>query len=71
MNVVVDWNGEDIPEGLKSLPAGRYVVESVDDGEPLTDAEDEGLRFALASVAAGRAVSPEEAEQRLGSRVRP
>ena len=28
---VVTWNGKDVPPELRELPAGRYVVEAVDD----------------------------------------
>ena len=28
---VVTWNGKDIPTELRELPAGRYVVEAIDD----------------------------------------
>jgi hypothetical protein len=28
---IIRWNGSDLPEELRALPAGEYVVESVDD----------------------------------------
>lgn len=27
---VLHWNGKDIPEELRELPAGTYVVEAID-----------------------------------------
>jgi len=27
MRRVVEWNGRDLPEGLRDLPPGRYVVD--------------------------------------------
>jgi hypothetical protein len=47
--VVVEWNGSDIPDELRELPAGRYVLASVDESVPLTDEEEEGLVAALKS----------------------
>jgi hypothetical protein len=52
--VVLDWNGEDLPDELRQLPAGRYVVESGDDAPELTEDEEEGIRQALASLRAGK-----------------
>jgi hypothetical protein len=51
---VLNWNGKDLPEELRELPAGRYLVEAVDDGPELTDDEEEGIRQALASLQAGK-----------------
>jgi hypothetical protein len=52
--VVLDWNGEDLPDELRQLPAGRYVVGSGDDAPELTEDEEEGIRQALASLRAGK-----------------
>jgi len=49
---VLTWNGKDLPTELRKLPAGRYLVEAVDEVPALT--EDEGLRQALASLRAGK-----------------
>ena len=51
---VLHWNGRDIPEELHDLPAGRYVVESLDDVPALTREEEDGLHQALASLRAGK-----------------
>jgi hypothetical protein len=48
--VVVEWNGHDVPEGLRDLPAGRYVLSSVDEAVALTDDEERGLIIALESA---------------------
>ncbi len=57
---VLHWNGEDVPEELRDLPAGRYVVESLDDVPELTEDEEEGLRQALASLRAGNGRTVDE-----------
>jgi hypothetical protein len=51
---VLHWNGRDLPDELRELPAGRYVLERADEAPELTAEEEEGLRRALASVAEGR-----------------
>jgi hypothetical protein len=49
-NVVVEWNGQDLPEQLRELPAGRYVLVPVDEHVPLTEEEKAGLIAALKSA---------------------
>jgi hypothetical protein len=53
---VIQWNGAEIPEGLRDLPPGRYVVEAVDDVPPLTAEEDAGLAAPLDELDAGESV---------------
>jgi hypothetical protein len=49
---VVTWNGKDIPDEFRELPAGRYVVEAIDDEAPLLSPEEEaGIDAALESYA--------------------
>jgi hypothetical protein len=69
MDVVVDWNGEDIPEALRDLPKGRYVVVAVDESSELSAEHEAGLEAALASLRDGRGVSLEEARARVTSRL--
>jgi hypothetical protein len=58
---VLNWNGKDFPEELRSLPAGQYAVEPVDEVPPsLTEEEEAGLREAIAEIQSGRGESPEE-----------
>ncbi len=57
---VLTWNGTDLPEELRDLPAGRYVVEPADEVPHLTHDEEEGLRQALASMRAGNGRSVEQ-----------
>lgn len=45
---VLTWNGRDVPAELSDLPAGRYVVEPVDDEAPALSLEEEaGIDAAL------------------------
>jgi hypothetical protein len=53
--LVVDWNGKDLPSELRELPAGRYVLEAVDDGQ-LTDEEERGVELALEQYRRGQTV---------------
>jgi len=40
---IVSWNGADLPEALKDLPPGRYVIQPVEDVVDLSVDEREGL----------------------------
>jgi hypothetical protein len=67
---VLTWNGKDLPTELRELPAGRYVVEAVDDIPALTEEEDEGLRQALASLRAGKGRSVRQVRERIDAVLR-
>jgi hypothetical protein len=73
MSIVLDWNGQDLPEEvrnqmlveLRKLPTGRYVLEAVDEVPELTDDEEAGIHTAIESVRAGKGVSLEAAKARV------
>ena len=44
---VVTWNGKDVPPELRELPAGRYVVEAVEDEAPALSPEEEAGTSAI------------------------
>lgn len=61
---VVTWNGKDIPAEFCELPAGRYVVEAIDDEAPaLSPDEEAGIEAALESYRQGRVVDARRARQ--------
>jgi len=61
---VVTWNGKDIPAELRELPAGRYVVEAVEDEAPaLSPDEEAGIEAALGSYRQGRVVDAKRARE--------
>ena len=61
---VVTWNGKDVPAKLRDLPAGRYVVEPIDqEGPALTPDEEAGIEAALESYRQGRVVDAKRARQ--------
>jgi hypothetical protein len=62
--VVVEWNGQDLPEQLRELPAGRYVLAPVDEAIALSDEEEIGLIAALKS-AETRVLSHDEVMRRV------
>jgi len=65
---VVTWNGKDVPAELRDLPAGRYVVEPLDDEAPeLTADEEAGIEAALESYRQGRVVDAKRARQIIDS----
>ena len=58
------WNGKDVPPELRELPAGRYVVEAVEDEAPaLTPEEEAGIQAALESYRQGRVVDSKRARE--------
>lgn len=67
---VLHWNGKDVPEELRELPAGAYVVEAVDKAPPLTSDEERGLEQALASLRAGKGRSVEQVRQTFDQALR-
>jgi len=60
MAIILHWNGVDLPEELKGLEKGRYVLLPMDEAPDLTEEQEAGLEAALASVRAGKGVSVEE-----------
>jgi hypothetical protein len=59
---IVSWNGKDVPAELRELPAGRYLVEAVEDDAPrLTPDEQAGIDAALESCRQGRVVDADGA----------
>lgn len=61
---VLTWNGKDVPPELRELPAGRYVVEAVDEDAPALSPEQEaGIEAALESYRAGRVVDAKRARE--------
>jgi hypothetical protein len=65
---VVTWNGKDVPAELRELPAGRYVVEAIDDDAPVLSPEEEaGIEAALEAYLQGRVVDAKRARQIIDS----
>ena len=65
MPTIVRWNGTDLPEELRKLPAGRYIVEPIDDVPPLTLDEDAGIALALDALEHGGGVDGADARRRI------
>lgn len=61
---VVTWNGKDVPPELRELPAGRYVLEAVEEeAPPLSDEEEAGIEAALESYRQGRVLDAQRARE--------
>jgi hypothetical protein len=67
---VFHWDGKDIPEELRELPAGTYVVEGVDAGPCFMNDEEQGIAQALASLRAGQGHTAEQVRRRIDSLLR-
>jgi hypothetical protein len=51
---VIDWDGRHLPEELRDLPPGRYIVEPIDELQALTREQEAGILAALDQLDAGR-----------------
>ena len=61
---VMTWNGKDVPPELRELPAGRYIVEAVEEDAPALSVEEEaGIEAALESYRQGRVVDAKQARE--------
>jgi hypothetical protein len=61
---IVSWNGKDVPAELRELPAGRYLVEAVEEAAPdLSSDEEAGIEAALESYRQGRVVDSDRARE--------
>jgi hypothetical protein len=67
----VTWNGKDVPTELRDLPAGRYVVEPVEEEAPTLSPEEEaGIEAELESYRQGRVVDAERAREIVDAALR-
>jgi hypothetical protein len=61
---IVTWNGKDVPPELRELPAGRYVVEAVEEEvQALSSEEEARIEAALESYRQGRIVDAKRARE--------
>lgn len=67
---VLTWNGRNIPPELRSLPPGKYAVESIDRLPVLTEQEEAGLEVGMASLARGRGIPAANVHSELRAMVR-
>lgn len=67
---VPHWNGKDIPEELRELPAGTYALEAIDEVPSLTSEDEQDIGQALASLRAGQGRTSEQVRQRINSVLR-
>jgi hypothetical protein len=73
MSIVLNWNGDEIPEQvrqqmpaeLQRLPPGRYVLDAIDEVPELTVEEEAGIHAAMESVRQGKGVSLDAAKVRI------
>lgn len=70
MSVVLHWNGKDVPQELRALPEGRYVLDAVDVAPELTVDEDAGLEAGLESLRQGKGVDADDVFRRIEEQLR-
>ena len=69
MSVVLHWNGIDVPQEMRSLPEGRYVVDAIDAAPVLSPDEEAGLDAALESLRQGRGIEADAVFRRIEGRL--
>jgi hypothetical protein len=62
---MLKWNGRDLPDELRGLPPGRYVLESVDSTPELTPEQEDDLAAAIGEADQGHGVDAAEARRRI------
>ena len=65
MTVVLNFDGKQLPEEMRSLPSGRYVLQSLDEVPVLTAEEEAGLEEAARSLDRGEGLTPDELRAEL------
>lgn len=67
---IIEWDGEHVPEELRQLPPGRYLIGPAHEiwDDELTPEEDAGIRLALDQVEAGDVLPYEEVMRELRAR---
>ncbi|MBN2576781.1 MAG: hypothetical protein JXP73_19615 [Deltaproteobacteria bacterium] len=70
MTVVLNFDGKQLPEEMRSLPSGRYVLQSVDEVPTLTAEEEAGLEEAARSLERGEGLTPEGLRVEMGGTAR-
>lgn len=70
MATVLKWNGRDLPDELRKLPEGRYVIESLDAAPALTPEEEQGLEEALAALDRGEGTDLDDVRADLDAIIR-
>jgi hypothetical protein len=65
MTVVLHFDGKQLPEEMRSLPSGRYVLQSVDEVPALSAEEEAGLEDAAASLEGGEGLTPDQLRAEL------
>ena len=60
MTLVLNFDGKQLPDEMRSLPSGRYVLQSVDEVLALSAEEEAGIEEAARSLDRGEGLPPEE-----------
>mgnify|MGYP001767218706 CR=1 FL=1 len=68
MTLVLNFDGKQLPEEMRSLPSGRYVLQFVDEVPLLTEEEEAGIEDATRSLETGEGFSPDELRAELEGR---
>jgi hypothetical protein len=67
---VFDWDGTNLPDEIRQLPPGRYLVYPFEGIDELTEEEDAGIQLALDQIEAGEDIPAAEVTREIRSRAR-
>ena len=62
---IIHWNGDDLPDEMRELAPGTYVLQPAEELTSLTEDEEKGLVEALESVRAGKGIEHEGVRSRV------
>ena len=68
---IIEWDGTHVPEDLRKLPPGRYLVsDPYWDDDEMTEEEEAGVLLAIEEIEAGQGIPLEDAIQEIRARAR-
>jgi hypothetical protein len=68
---IIEWDGTHVPEDLRKLPPGRYLVsDPYWDDDEMTEEEEAGVLLALDEIEAGQGIPLEDAIREIRARAR-
>jgi thioredoxin-like negative regulator of GroEL len=62
---IFEWDGQNVPDELRSMPPGRYLAEPLDRVVPLSPEEEAGLEEALTAMDAEQGVDLDEVKESI------
>lgn len=65
---LIDWDGTHVPEDLRKLPPGRYLVSDPYRDDEITEEEEAGVLLAIEEMEAGHVIPLEDVIREIRAR---